>query len=327
MHKKTSEIYPSEASASLPKCVYPYALISIALLCFELSSYVYADVDDRVLYFLLFLVTPISLTSLSDCTDKINKNTYGYLGALMGAMLILKAPVEVSYLACAVMSICSMIYLSEIEQKLSRNKGEDYLVRQQMLLLHFIPQCFVVFKLFVLALIAAHPERIGLQYSWYSVLLCVGVLSTLYLLNSHFRQIVLNYIQPNTKETAEEDEEVMFLEHIFLEIDKNVKEQQLYKIKRLTLHELSEKTGISVRDVSRAINLFHKMSFNDYINDLRVEAFIASFLKSDCKMTCILDLAFEVGFNSKTSFNKHFKRKYNCAPSQLKEKQPDAQIA
>ena len=58
------------------------------------------------------------------------------------------------------------------------------------------------------------------------------------------------------------------------------------------------------------------MSFNDYINNLRVEEVIRHFHLLKQKQYSLLGIAFDAGFNSKSTFNRAFKRVTGLSPSQ-----------
>lgn len=105
---------------------------------------------------------------------------------------------------------------------------------------------------------------------------------------------------------------------IFKELDELITENQWFRKPRLTLNDVSDLTGIQVRDISRAINLVTKKSFNDYINNYRVNFVCKLLEKSDNQS--LSDIAAEAGFSSKASFNKVFKLATKVTPSKYKAK-------
>lgn len=88
----------------------------------------------------------------------------------------------------------------------------------------------------------------------------------------------------------------------------------------LTLKDLAERTGIPLRDLSRIVNEKLHKNFNDFINFYRVEEAKQLLLLQGEKEMSILDIAFEVGFNSKSSFNSIFKKQTGMTPSLFKKK-------
>lgn len=106
---------------------------------------------------------------------------------------------------------------------------------------------------------------------------------------------------------------------IYIAVDNQVKSQQLFRIERLTLSQLSGDLGLQQRDVSRAINLNANKTFNGYINGLRVD-YVCNLLRSGVQQS-VTDLAFEAGFSSKAVFNRSFKEFTGMTPSQYKAQQ------
>lgn len=104
---------------------------------------------------------------------------------------------------------------------------------------------------------------------------------------------------------------------IFSAIDQKIKQDGLFKTERLTLTQLASELGLLSRDVSRAINLTTQKSFNEYINQLRVD-YVCQLLTSHHDHS-ITDLAFMAGFSSKAVFNRSFKQVTGLTPSQYRK--------
>lgn len=100
--------------------------------------------------------------------------------------------------------------------------------------------------------------------------------------------------------------------------------EQLYVNSELTLVELAQTLDVLPNNLSQVINTFEQKNFYDYINSKRVELFIKLVAIPENKKYTILSLAYDCGFNSKSSFNKYFKKVTNQTPSEylnsLKEK-------
>lgn len=118
--------------------------------------------------------------------------------------------------------------------------------------------------------------------------------------------------EPPTKQDTESD-----FQAIFDNIDGAVKDNEWFCQPRLTLADLGQKTGWQTRDISRAINIVHGDSFNDYINQLRVEK-VKSLLQTS-KTRSLLDIGLAAGFSSKASFNTVFKKHMNATPGQYRK--------
>ncbi|MFC2134601.1 helix-turn-helix domain-containing protein [Bacteroidota bacterium] len=82
----------------------------------------------------------------------------------------------------------------------------------------------------------------------------------------------------------------------------------------LTLTTLSQKISISVRCLSMVINELFNKNFNDFINSYRIQESIRMLTdKSNGKKT-MLEIAYSVGFNSKSSFYDAFKKHTGVTP-------------
>lgn len=87
-----------------------------------------------------------------------------------------------------------------------------------------------------------------------------------------------------------------------------------FKDPELTLGQLAVQLGVAENTLSQIINVMEQRNFYDYINNLRVQEFKQIALHPDNKKFTLLSLAFEVGFNSKTSFNRNFKKSTGLSP-------------
>lgn len=92
-------------------------------------------------------------------------------------------------------------------------------------------------------------------------------------------------------------------------------DSELYTNPRLSIGEISKITGLKQRDISRAINVGANTNFCRYLNLLRLNQVLDVF-SSGSKGTSILDTAFSMGFNSKSTFNAFFKQELGQTPSQ-----------
>jgi AraC-like DNA-binding protein len=84
----------------------------------------------------------------------------------------------------------------------------------------------------------------------------------------------------------------------------------------LTLTQLSQKLNVHPNNLSQVINSLEGKNFYDYINDQRVEEFKQLVKQAENQKYTLLYLAYECGFNSKTSFNRNFKNVTGFSPSE-----------
>ncbi len=90
--------------------------------------------------------------------------------------------------------------------------------------------------------------------------------------------------------------------------------RQPYRNPGLSLTDLAEMTGTSPHSLSRVVNEGYGMNFNDFINAYRVEEFKRLVQSEDYRNQTLLAIAFTVGFNSKSAFNRSFKKLEDCTP-------------
>jgi AraC-like DNA-binding protein len=91
--------------------------------------------------------------------------------------------------------------------------------------------------------------------------------------------------------------------------------EKLYLTPELTLADVADKLSIHPNVLSQVINQMEGKNFFDYINGLRVEDFMQRITRSESHKFTMLSLAMDCGFNSKTSFNRNFKKATGMSPS------------
>lgn len=94
-----------------------------------------------------------------------------------------------------------------------------------------------------------------------------------------------------------------------------MREKKAYKNPEITLSDLARQLDIHPNYISQVINSVEQKNFYDFINEHRVEEFKQLVSLSENQHFTLLALAFECGFNSKTSFNRNFKKATGMTPS------------
>jgi AraC-like DNA-binding protein len=98
---------------------------------------------------------------------------------------------------------------------------------------------------------------------------------------------------------------------------KNLMEtERLFIEPELTLTDLATRLNVHPNYLSQVINELEGVNFYDYINTLRVEEFKRLVLLPQNQKYTLLALAYECGFNSKTAFNRFFKKATDLSPSE-----------
>lgn len=86
----------------------------------------------------------------------------------------------------------------------------------------------------------------------------------------------------------------------------------------ISLPELSERMNIPSHHLSRVINEKLNMNFFDFINQYRVEEVKSRIQDQQYVHLSILGIAFDSGFNTKSAFNRVFKKMTGMTPSEFK---------
>ncbi|MCB1306713.1 MAG: helix-turn-helix domain-containing protein [Leptospiraceae bacterium] len=95
--------------------------------------------------------------------------------------------------------------------------------------------------------------------------------------------------------------------------------EELYRNSELSLRDLAESIGMTPHALSELLNAGAQKNFNLYVNEFRVR--LACHLLINEPHKKILEVAFEVGFNSKSSFNSAFKSIMGVTPRQYRNRQ------
>jgi AraC-like DNA-binding protein len=95
-----------------------------------------------------------------------------------------------------------------------------------------------------------------------------------------------------------------------------------YLVPSLTIKDLSEKLTIPQRYLSQIINEFLNKNFYDFVNGYRIEEAKKYISLSATSKKTILEILYEVGFNSKSAFNLAFKQHTGRTPKEYKFHNP-----
>ncbi|WP_055435116.1 helix-turn-helix domain-containing protein [Lacinutrix algicola] len=88
-----------------------------------------------------------------------------------------------------------------------------------------------------------------------------------------------------------------------------------YKNPELTLVELAKILNIHPNYLSQVINEIEGKNFHNYINGLRIKEFIKLASIEENKKYTKISLAYDCGFNTKSTFNKYFKLQTGKTPT------------
>ena len=102
-----------------------------------------------------------------------------------------------------------------------------------------------------------------------------------------------------------------------IKIQSLIDERKIYTNANLALSDIALLLNTNRNVISYIINQGFHMNFNDFINLKRVEAVIEKIKKGEHINNTLLSIAYDSGFNSKTTFNRAFKKHTSLTPKQF----------
>lgn len=96
-------------------------------------------------------------------------------------------------------------------------------------------------------------------------------------------------------------------------------EEKPYLNPSLTIRNLAEQLKIPMRELSVLINQDLKQHFFDFVNEYRIEKAKRILKDTSKSKQTVLEILYEVGFNSKSSFNTAFKKHTGLTPTQYRK--------
>ena len=100
---------------------------------------------------------------------------------------------------------------------------------------------------------------------------------------------------------------------------KLMEKEEPFRKSELTLNQLAEILSISPHNLSEVLNTQLNQNFFDFINHYRIKQVKHDLIDPKKQQLKILSIAFDAGFNSKTSFNTIFKKVSGLTPSQYRK--------
>lgn len=97
-------------------------------------------------------------------------------------------------------------------------------------------------------------------------------------------------------------------------------ENKIYLNSELTLKDVSELLQTSNNNISWLLNNIYNTTFYDFINSYRINAFLKKIEEKEHHKKTLLALSYEVGFNSKSTFNRAFKLIHQETPTNFIKK-------
>lgn len=174
--------------------------------------------------------------------------------------------------------------------------------------------------IFIFCIYIFQIDHIGIRFQ---VLLSVFMISYLLFIGIKglaqkkvfFKSSKNDEAETNSNNTILDKDKVELLKN---EILKKMNDDKLYLDHNLTIHNFSKALSSNSKAVSNALNAEFQQNFVSFINSYRIQK--AKEMLSNNRFTnyTIEAISDEVGFNSKSAFNRAFKKYTNTTPSQYR---------
>jgi AraC-like DNA-binding protein len=96
-----------------------------------------------------------------------------------------------------------------------------------------------------------------------------------------------------------------------------MEKDRLYLNPALTVAIVADHTGVPIKNISAILNQHLQKSFNEFVNEYRVDAIRRRLLNGETRELTIAGLAYEEGFNSLPTFQRAFKSVTGRTPSEF----------
>lgn len=122
---------------------------------------------------------------------------------------------------------------------------------------------------------------------------------------------------PKYGSSAVKEDEKKKVEEQLLDL---MRKDKPYLDSELSLNELATRLSVKPKVLSQVTNEKLNQNFFDFINTHRIEEAKRLLAEPEDSKITVLEVLYEVGFNSKSSFNTLFKKNTGLTPSEFKKK-------
>ncbi|MCE7992209.1 MAG: AraC family transcriptional regulator [Roseivirga sp.] len=274
------------------------------------AGYLTANATSNLTFLLNLSYGPLFLAYFKRVIKSEGYN-WRYFGLWMVAGLVIPIT-QYPYVIYEKLIIISLIgHLFLIIDLLFRSKANEIQKWHRLTFIFFVALCFTY--LFETTLITEHTEDTvwHMRFFYFTELLCL-VFGFFYFSlrypesfsvpkNSDLYRLLTSEPDP----TAPTEISLLI---------RATKENRLYKQPNMNRATLTDQTGISINRISELINKHFGINFSEWVNSYRIEE-AKSLLRDQQFEGSIKEIYFDVGFNSKSAFNKAFKKHTGLTPS------------
>ncbi|HXH18598.1 MAG TPA: AraC family transcriptional regulator [Chitinophagales bacterium] len=108
-------------------------------------------------------------------------------------------------------------------------------------------------------------------------------------------------------------------EELIARLSKHMEEEKPWMNAELTLYDLSSQMNLTKNELTELLNIHIGKNFFSYVNEFRLKAVIKKLENPNYDHYTIIAIAYDCGFNSKSTFNNLFKQFTGLTPSEYKK--------
>jgi len=231
----------------------------------------------------------------------------------------------IQFLIIELLGIISVVFylVKSFELTLKFNKSEINQLSYHQKIANYIKSLLVVISIFVLLwgasfihsyILRSYNIYFNYQSMWASMSLLMYFIGFFSLTQPSIFRILI--IEPESKINKNKNrltsKEIEILKD---RINDQVVKNKIYQKHDLNLLYLSNLVKTTPNNLSWLLNNIYNKSFYEYINEYRIKDFIQKIENKQHENHTLIAIAEDVGFNSKSTFNKSFKAIMNNTPS------------
>ncbi|MEW6983987.1 helix-turn-helix domain-containing protein [Colwelliaceae bacterium 6471] len=130
----------------------------------------------------------------------------------------------------------------------------------------------------------------------------------------HFDQVLVKANSKYSNSTLSKNSAL----ELITQLNALMQNEEVFLDNEVSLASLSEHLKVTPHHLSQALNEQLGQNFYDFVNSARIERAKTMLADAGFQKLPIIDVAYQVGFNNKTSFNNAFKKYTQTTPSQFR---------
>jgi AraC-like DNA-binding protein len=193
-------------------------------------------------------------------------------------------------------------------------QNSSHRIMLQILLLGFIAVWIINLNSFTIYAIVQNPDVCAYSVSIFTLVIFIflSTIMFLLLLKPEIHYVIEKYKNSPIDENTKNE----YLQRL----DKYMKSQKPFLDPEISLEGIAKELSINPRIISQIINESFRKNFRSYINGFRIQESMQRLSEIENSKKTVLEILYDVGFNSKSVFNDEFKKFTGLTPQEYRIK-------